>query len=90
MLPSLFEIVDHALDHFFQVMLGFKTDELANLLDVWAAPAHVLEARAIGLLIGKVFDRRSAACHFLVSPILACCRSLKSSLSDSRLVVFFA
>ena len=40
------EIVDHALDHGFEIVLRFEPDELADLPDIRAAPAHVLKAGA--------------------------------------------
>ena len=84
----LLEVIDDTLDHGFQIMLRLEPDEFSDLLDVRAAPAHVLEARSIGFLIGNELDRGRAARHFTVSPFLACCKSLKSRLSDSRFVVF--
>ena len=59
----LLEVIDHALDHGLQIVLRLEPDELSNLFDIRAAPAHILEAGAIRLLISNVLDRGTAACH---------------------------
>ncbi len=45
------EVIDHALDHGFEIALRLEPDEFSDLLDVRAATAHVLAARCIGFLV---------------------------------------
>jgi hypothetical protein len=47
------------LDHGFEIMLRLEPDEFSYLLDVRAAPAHVLEAQTRSLFKGSFPGRES-------------------------------